>query len=100
VPAASNQPLSAIAIERDFRLLAEDPAIRTVNADLRPGARPGEASLLLTVTPQDRFDIYLSAANSRSPSWAASVSRRAVSSQPAHRRRSSVGRIWRDRRTE
>jgi hemolysin activation/secretion protein len=68
IPSAGGQPLSAIAIERDFRLLAEDPAIRTVNADLRPGSRPGEASLNLTVIPQERFDLYLSAANSRSPS--------------------------------
>jgi hemolysin activation/secretion protein len=68
VPSVSRQPLSGNAIERDFRLLAEDPAIQTVNADLRPGSRPGEASLALTVFPQERFDFYLSAANSRSPS--------------------------------
>ena len=66
--AARRQPLNAFALERDFRLLAEDPAIRTINADLRPGARPGEASLALTVLPQDRFDLYVSAANNRSPS--------------------------------
>ena len=62
------RPLDAFALERDFRLLAEDPAIRTLNADLRPGARPGEASLALSVLPQDRFDLYISAANNRSPS--------------------------------
>ncbi len=68
MPAATARPLSAIDLERDFRLLAEDPAIRTVNADLRPGSRPGEASLALSVYPQDRFDLYLTGANNRSPS--------------------------------
>ena len=66
--AADHRPLSAIELERDFRLLAEDPAIRTINADLRPGARPGQASLALTVLPQDRFDLYVTGANNRSPS--------------------------------
>jgi hemolysin activation/secretion protein len=68
MPAASRRPLSAPELERDFRLLAEDPALRTLNADLRPGARPGEAALLLSVYPQDRFDAYISVANDRSPS--------------------------------
>ena len=67
MPSARNRPLSAVELERDFRLLAEDPAIRTVNADLRPGARPGEASLGLAILPQDRFDLYVGYANSRSP---------------------------------
>ena len=61
-------PLSAYEIEREFRLLAEDPAIRTVTADLRPGTRPGEASLNLIIYPEERFDFYSGAANDRSPS--------------------------------
>jgi hemolysin activation/secretion protein len=65
--AARRQPLSAVDLERDFRLLAEDPAIRTINADLRPGSQPGEASLAVTVLPHDRFDLYVTAANNRSP---------------------------------
>ena len=67
MPAVNDVPLSAIDIERDFRLLADNPAIRTVNADLRPGSRPGEASLNLTIAPQDPFDLFVSFANSRSP---------------------------------
>jgi len=62
------RPLSAYQIEREFRLLADDPAVATVNADLRPGVRPGEASLRLTVVPERRFDVYVGAANDRSPS--------------------------------
>jgi hemolysin activation/secretion protein len=68
LPSTRQRPLNAQALERDFRLLAEDPAIRTVNADLRPGSRPGEASLGVSVYPQDRFDLYVTAANDRSPS--------------------------------
>ncbi len=68
MPAAQRRPLNAFELERAFRLLAEDPAIRTINADLRPGNRPGEASLALSVLPQDRVDLYVSAANNRSPS--------------------------------
>lgn len=65
--AAQAVPLNAIAVEKSFRLLAENPAINTVRADLRPGARPGEAVLGLTVDPAERFDLYLGIANSRSP---------------------------------
>ena len=66
--AARGQPLNALDIERDFRLLAEDPAIRSINAALRPGDAPGLASLQLTVRPARRFDLYVKAANDRSPS--------------------------------
>ncbi|HEY3947674.1 ShlB/FhaC/HecB family hemolysin secretion/activation protein [Phenylobacterium sp.] len=68
LPSTEAQPLSAIDLEHDFRLLAEDPALRTVNAELKPGARAGEASLVLNVYPQDRYDLYVTAANDRSPS--------------------------------
>ena len=66
--AAAGQPLNALDIERDFRLLAEDPAIRSINAALRPGEEAGLASLQLTVRPAQRFDINFKAANDRSPS--------------------------------
>ncbi len=65
--AANAVPLNAVAVERSFRLLAEDPAIATIKADLIPGARPGEAGLALTVDPARRADAYISYGNSRSP---------------------------------
>lgn len=68
LPAASHTPLNAVALEREFRLLASDPAISSINADLRPGQRPGEALVRFTVVPQSRLDLYASYANSRSPS--------------------------------
>ncbi len=66
--AAYDTPLNARTLEQQFRLLAENPAVATVNADLRPGAQPGSAALIVTVIPQARFDFYLTAANDRSPS--------------------------------
>lgn len=68
LPSAYRYPFNAAAFERDFRLLAEDPAVATVNADLRPTGRAGEAALAVSVTPADRFDLYASIANSRTPS--------------------------------
>jgi hemolysin activation/secretion protein len=68
MPSAAGQPLDALAIERDFRRLADDPAIRTVNAQLVPGAMPGQARLQLEILARERTDFYLTAGNSRSPS--------------------------------
>lgn len=65
--AAEQVPLNALEVERAFRALAENPAIATVRADLRPGLRPGEASLALTIDPAERFDFYAGFANSRAP---------------------------------
>ena len=45
--AVKQTPVNAAEIERQFRLLAENPAIRTVAANLQPGARPGEAQLAI-----------------------------------------------------
>jgi hemolysin activation/secretion protein len=64
---ARRVPLNGIAIERDFRTLAADDAIRTVKADLQPGTRPGEARLALLVDPAPRFAVQAGIANSRSP---------------------------------
>ncbi|WP_156840392.1 ShlB/FhaC/HecB family hemolysin secretion/activation protein [Novosphingobium aquimarinum] len=67
MPSAQARPFSAYALERDFRLLAADPAIRTVDASLRPGSRPGEATLDLLVAPDCALDVYALVANDRSP---------------------------------
>ncbi|MEE4154702.1 MAG: ShlB/FhaC/HecB family hemolysin secretion/activation protein [Erythrobacter sp.] len=68
LPAIARVPLNAIALEREFRLLAANPAIDTVSADLQPGERPGEARLSLLIDPAPLFDFYTSFANSRAPS--------------------------------
>ncbi|MFD1611965.1 ShlB/FhaC/HecB family hemolysin secretion/activation protein [Sphingomonas tabacisoli] len=66
--AAQQGPVDAIAVERDFRLLSDDPAIRTVRADLKALETAGEAQLVLTVDPAPRYDLYVTVANNRSPS--------------------------------
>jgi hemolysin activation/secretion protein len=68
LPSAFEQPFNALDLERDFRLLAENSAIRTINADMGAGAEPGEARLRVIVDPEERFDLYAEVANSRSPS--------------------------------
>lgn len=68
MPSARSAPLNVIAIEREFRMLAENPAIETLSADLIPGSRPGEARLALEIDPAPIFDMYTTFANSRSPS--------------------------------
>lgn len=68
LPSARTFPFNAADFEREFRLLAEDPAIATVNADLRPTGAAGEAGLSVAVVPADRIDVYSTFANSRTPS--------------------------------
>lgn len=67
LPSAKAIPFNAAAFEREFRLLAEDDAIATINADLAPTGRAGEATLAVAAVPVDRFDLYTSFANNRSP---------------------------------
>lgn len=66
-PSAAGRPLNALQLERDFRLLDESASIRSISAALRPGTRPGEASLALVIYPAERVDFYTGVANDRSP---------------------------------
>ena len=68
MPSARQTPVDASAIERDFRLLSDDPSIRTVRAELKGLDTPGEAQLALTIDPAPRYDLYATVANNRSPS--------------------------------
>ena len=67
MPSAHATPFSAFSLERDFRLLAADAAVRTIDANLRPGARHGEATLDLLIAPECETDVYALVANDRSP---------------------------------
>lgn len=68
LPSLKAAPFNAAAFERDFRLLAEDPAVSLVNADLRPTGRAGEAAVSIAVEAAPRGDFTLGYANSRTPS--------------------------------
>jgi len=67
LPAAQAVPFNAVRLEEEFRRLAQDPAVGTLDADLVPGAAPGEASLDVVVDSASRYDLYAGVANSRSP---------------------------------
>lgn len=68
MPSVRQSPVDAAAIERDFRLLSDDPAVRTVRAELKGLERAGEAQLALAIDPAPRFDLYGTLANNRPPS--------------------------------
>jgi hemolysin activation/secretion protein len=68
MPAAAQVPVNAADIERDFRLLSEDPTIRSVRADLRPLGPAGEAQLSLAIDAALPYDLYVTVANNRTPS--------------------------------
>src|SRR5207253_978720 len=42
--------------------------IASLSASLRPGREAGEAALAITIRPAETFDVYVGAANNRSPS--------------------------------
>jgi hemolysin activation/secretion protein len=68
LPATARVPVNAADIERDFRLLSEDPSIRAVRADLRPLGAAGEAQLALSIDTVSPYDLYVTVANNRTPS--------------------------------
>jgi hemolysin activation/secretion protein len=68
MPAARRTPVNAADIERDFRLLSDDPSIRSVRADLRPLGPAGEAQLSLAIDTALPYDLYVTVANNRTPS--------------------------------
>lgn len=68
LPATREVPFNAMTLEHQFRLLADNPAIATVNADLRAGASVGTAEITVSVEPAARCDLYAAMANNRSPS--------------------------------
>ncbi|MFZ4603414.1 MAG: ShlB/FhaC/HecB family hemolysin secretion/activation protein [Caulobacterales bacterium] len=68
LPGLRQKPLNVGAVEREFRLLAADDAIEVVSTSIEPGGAPGSAIANIKVRPKNRYDLYLTASNSRSPS--------------------------------
>jgi hemolysin activation/secretion protein len=68
LPSAFAKPFNATLFEQEFRSLAADPAIVSINADLHATPIVGAANLDVRVVPAHRGDLYLSFANSRAPS--------------------------------
>ena len=61
-------PLNVNSLQRRLQLLLEDPRIQRLNAELRPGAKRGEASLDVRVEEKTPYSLYLEYDNYQSPS--------------------------------
>lgn len=61
-------PLKIEDIQERLLLLQQDPLIDHVNAELRPGLKPGESQMNLHVTEAKPYQAGITVANNRSPS--------------------------------
>ncbi len=61
-------PLNIDDLQRRFRLLLEDPRIAKLNAQLKPGARPGEATLDVQVEDRRPYRLTTEINNYQTPS--------------------------------
>ena len=61
-------PLNIKKVQDRLLLLQQDPLIERVNAELRPGLKPGESRMNLHVTEARPYQAGIIAANNRSPS--------------------------------
>lgn len=60
-------PLNINELQRQIQMLLEDPRIRRLSADLKPGLRPGESVLALQVEDQQPFRIQFDINNHQPP---------------------------------
>jgi len=61
-------PLNIRDLEQELQILLRDPLVRSMNAQLVPGERPGEAVLRAQVAEQPRYDLAAVIDNKISPS--------------------------------
>jgi hemolysin activation/secretion protein len=61
-------PLNINAVQASLRSIREDPLVERVNAELLPGATPGESQLRVGITERRPWELDVSAGNDRSPS--------------------------------
>lgn len=64
----SGPPLNVGALQTQLQIMLLNPQIERLNAELKPGARPGESVLGASVTEAKRFRVGLGIANNRAPS--------------------------------
>ena len=65
---AGRTPLDVNALQREIQILLEDPRIQRLGAEVKPGVRPGEALLDLTVEEQFPLKISFDVNNYQTPS--------------------------------
>jgi hemolysin activation/secretion protein len=61
-------PLNLVNLEQGLQMLLRDPLVASINAQLAPGERPGEAVLKAQVAEAPRYDLGISLDNKLSPS--------------------------------
>jgi hemolysin activation/secretion protein len=64
----STQPLNLTKLQEGLQLLRQNPNVRQVNAELKPGNAPGQSVLDLRVEDQQPFRLGLQIDNQRPPS--------------------------------
>jgi hemolysin activation/secretion protein len=65
---AAGPPLNVNRLQEQIQILLDDPRIRRLNAELRPGTRPGESVLGVAVEEHLPFRVTLDVNNHQSPS--------------------------------
>ncbi len=65
---AGSTPLNIVKLKNQLELIRQDPNLTRVNAELRPGAAPGESYLDLSVEEANPFQLGLQFSNRRPPS--------------------------------
>ena len=64
----STQPLNLNKLQEGLQLLRQNPNVRQINAELKPGIAPGESRLDVQVVDQQPFRLGLQIDNQRPPS--------------------------------
>jgi hemolysin activation/secretion protein len=62
------EPLDALRLRNNLEILRQNPNIQSINAELRPGERPGESVLDVQVSETVPWQLGLQFDNNRSPS--------------------------------
>jgi hemolysin activation/secretion protein len=65
---ASGPPLNILRLKDELEILRQDPNIKTINAELKPGAGPGEGILDVQVEENNPFQLGFQFSNRRPPS--------------------------------
>lgn len=65
---AASAPLDVNRLRDGLELLRQDPRLKRINAELRPGEQPGQANLDVTVEEANPFHLGLLFSNRRPPS--------------------------------
>lgn len=66
-------PLNLVNLQEGLQILLRDPLVAGINAELAPGARPGEAVLKARVAEAPRYDLGVTLDNKISPSLGEAV---------------------------